>query len=314
MTPKDLYKILGVPETASASEIKKAYRKLAKRFHPDATGGDKKKEARFKEISEAYEVLGDEKKRAAYDEARRNPFGRAGGFPGGDAGGGFGQGSPFGNIDFGDLFSQYGQGRVHVEGSGGYSDLFEIFGGSRARRAPARGEDVVMRLEVELPEAALGAEKSIRIDRRRLTVKIPAGVTSGKTIRLAGQGHPGPSGGAPGDLLIELQERPHPRFRRRVTASGPDASGDIEVDLPISIEEAVLGGKTEVPTLEGSTVTVTIPPGSSSGQRLRLKGKGAQVKGGRGDLHAVVSVQVPREVPARARELIQEFSRLTRKS
>lgn len=313
MTPKDLYKILGVPETASASEIKKAYRKLAKRYHPDATGGDKTKEARFKELSEAYEVLGDEKKRAAYDEARRNPFGRAGGFPGSDAGDS-GQGSPFGNVDLGDLFSQYGQGHVHVEGSGGFSDLFEMFGSSRARRAPARGEDVVMRLEVELPEVALGAEKSIRIGGKLLTVKIPAGATTGKTIRLAGQGHRGPRGGAAGDLLIELHERPHPRFRRRMTPSGPDASGDIEIDLPISIEEAVLGGKTDVPTLEGSTATVTIPPGSSSGQRLRLKGKGAQVKGGRGDLHAVVSVQVPREVPDRARELIQEFGRLTRKS
>jgi DnaJ-class molecular chaperone len=181
-------------------------------------------------------------------------------------------------------------------------------GGAEARRAPQRGEDVVAKLEIELPEAALGTEKEIQVDGKRLTIKIPAGVTSGKTIRLAGQGQSRGHGAPPGDLLIELTERPHSRFRRR-----PEAPADIDVDLPVPFEIAILGGKTEVPTLEGTNVTLTVPPGSSSGRRLRLRGKGAATPKGRGDLHAVVSVQVPSEISERARELVSELARLTRK-
>jgi molecular chaperone DnaJ len=302
---KNHYQTLGVAETASAEEIKKAYRRLAKKYHPDVTGGDKAKEARFKEASEAYDTLGDEKKRAAYDEARRNPFaGAGGGFPsGGFSGGGF-------NIDLGDLFSRVGRGGGRGAGGGSsFSDLFNMFGGgAEARRAPQRGEDVVAKLEIELPEAALGTEKEIQVDGKRLTIKIPAGVTSGKTIRLAGQGQSRGHGAPPGDLLIELTERPHSRFRRR-----PEAPADIDVDLPVPFEIAILGGKTEVPTLEGTNVTLTVPPGSSSGRRLRLRGKGAATPKGRGDLHAVVSVQVPSEISERARELVSELARLTRK-
>ncbi|HEX9102930.1 MAG TPA: DnaJ C-terminal domain-containing protein, partial [Polyangia bacterium] len=302
MATKDFYKTLGVTEKASADELKKAYRKLAKKYHPDVTGGDKAKEAKFKELTEAYETLGDEKKRAQYDELRHNPF-AGGGMPGGGArppGGGFPGGAQ--GFDINDLFSQFGGrgagGRVYTyspgggaEGPdmGGLGDIFEMFrgqqaggGGARVRQQPRRGQDIVAKLEIDLPEAALGAEKSVTVDGKQLKIKIPAGVTSGKTIRLAGQGEPAPGKGAqPGDLLIELAERPHTRFRRRV-----DSPADIEVEVPVPVDVAVLGGKAQVQTLEGTTVNLSIPPGSSSGRKLRLKEKGAMQPGGkpRGDL------------------------------
>ncbi|HEY7956658.1 MAG: DnaJ C-terminal domain-containing protein [Polyangia bacterium] len=315
--PKDYYKVLGVAEAAPADEIKKAYRKLAKRFHPDVTGGDKAKENRFKEISEAYETLGDPKKRAIYDESKRNPF--AGGFPGGGAPGSYPGGAGGMNVDLDELLRKMGRagggGRTRVnvggQGGGGFADLFEMFGGGAAREPqPRKGEDVVARLEIDLPEAALGGEKAIVVDGKHLKIKIPPGVTDGKTIRLAGQGHPGGRGAPAGDLLIELHERPHPTFRRK----GP-GSPDIEVEVPVPVEVAILGGKAEVRTLEGPTLSVTIPPGTSSGKKLRLRGKGAHAGSGgaRGDLYADVSVQIPQQLPDRARELLEEFARLLKK-
>jgi molecular chaperone DnaJ len=329
MPTKDFYKTLGVSEKASADELKKAYRKLAKRYHPDVTGGDKGKEAKFKEVSEAYETLGDEKRRAQYDELRSNPFagggmpaggGRAGGFPGGAQG-----------FDINDLFSQFGGrgagGRVYsysggggpndsgAADAGGLGDIFEMFrgqqaAGASARAQPRRGQDVVAKLEVDLTDAALGGEKTVTVDGKQLKIKIPAGVTDGKTIRLAGQGQPAPRGGQPGDLLIELHEKPHALFRRR-----PEHPADIEVDVPVPVDVAVLGGKAPVQTLEGTTLTLSIPPGSSSGRKLRLKQKGAMQPGGksRGDLYAVVSVQVPTEISPEARELMEQFAKLTKK-
>ncbi|MGZ3429931.1 MAG: DnaJ C-terminal domain-containing protein [Polyangia bacterium] len=334
MANKDFYKTLGVSEKASAADIKKAYRKLAKKYHPDANAGDKDKEAKFKEVSEAYETLGDEKKRAQYDEIRSNPF--AGGMPGGARPGG-GAGFPGGaqGFDINDLFSQFGGrgagggGRVYTytpgggptEGGapdmGGLGDIFEMFrgqqqqGGARQRAQPRRGQDVVAKLEIDLTDAALGAEKQVTVDGKQLKIKIPAGVGSGKTIRLAGQGEPAPvKGGTAGDLLIELNERPHAKFRRR--AENP---ADVETDVQVPVDVAVLGGKAQVQTLEGTTVTLSIPPGSSSGRKLRLKEKGAMQAGGkpRGDLYAVVSVQVPSEISPQARELMEEFAKLTKK-
>jgi len=166
----------------------------------------------------------------------------------------------------------------------------------------------VAKLDIELPEAALGAEKAIVVEDKRLNVKIPAGVTDGKTIRLSGQGQPAPRGGTAGDLLIELHVKPHPRFSR---LTNPD---DLEVDVPVPVEVAVLGGKAQVPTLEGTTVTMSIPAGSSSGRRLRLKGKGAAPAGKpRGDLYAVVMIQVPTELSAEARTAFEAFVKLTQK-
>jgi DnaJ-class molecular chaperone len=334
---KDYYKTLGVAETASHDEIKKAYRKLAKKNHPDATGGDKSKEARFKDISEAYETLGDEKKRQQYDELRRNPF-AGGGMPGGQPYGG----AYAGGADVEEVLRRMraemgnqgrgggGRSRVRVDMGGGdpfggaggpggaggdswgafFGDLF----GGRASRGPApamKGDDILTRLEVELPEAALGAETEIMIDGKRLKVRIPAGVTTGKTIRLAGQGQPGARGAPNGDLLIEIHEKPHAIFRRR-----EPGSPDIEVEMPVPVDTAILGGKADVRTLEGTTLKLTIPPGTSSGKKLRLRGKGAHQPGSkdaRGDLYANVSIQVPSEIPDQAKDLITEFAKLTRR-
>jgi molecular chaperone DnaJ len=182
------------------------------------------------------------------------------------------------------------------------------FGGATAE-APHKGGDVTAKLEIELPEAALGAEKAITVDGKRLTVRIPAGVTDGKTIRLAGQGQPGIAGGPAGDLLIELHERPHPKFRRRAPGSP-----DIEADMPVPLETAVLGGKADLPTLEGTTISLTVPPGTSSGKKLRVRGKGAvSGKDQRGDLYASVSIQLPEHISDEAKDLIRRFAQLTRR-
>lgn len=314
-TRKDFYKVLGVSETATADEIKKAYRKLAKRYHPDVTGGDKSKETKFKEISEAYEVVGDEKKRAAYDAARKNPF--AGGFPGG--GSPFGAGFPGGgaqrvNIDLEDLLGRHRRGGGAEPGAGGdsFSDLFSDlfgFGGASGRGAQA-SRDITLHTELDLSTAALGGDHAVTTPQGRITVKIPPGIDEGQTIRVAGKGEPGTKGRPAGDLLIEVKIKPHPLFRRKGT--------NLEVDVPVTIEQAVLGAKVDVPTLEGKA-QVTVPAGSSSGLKLRLRGKGvpARAAGGtspqpRGDLYALLQIVVPKDIPPRARELITEFARLTK--
>ena len=287
---KDHYKTLGVSESASSEEIKKAFRRLAKKFHPDVTGGDKAKEARFKEVNAAYETVGDVKKRAQYDAERKNPFA--------------GVGARQVNIDFNEVFNRSGRG------GGGFSDIFsELFGGGggggggTATRPSARGPDITSRLEIDLPTAALGRDVAISVEGKRLTVKVPPGVEEGQTIRVAGRGAPGPRGA--GDLLLEVHVLPHPQLRR--------TGRDLEADLQLSIEVAVLGGKADVTTLEGH-VQVTVPAGTSSGTRLRLRGKGVPHRDGtRGDLYAVAQIVVPREVPQRGRELITEFAKLTKK-
>jgi molecular chaperone DnaJ len=320
MAQPDFYKVLGVTETASADEIKKAYRKLAKKYHPDVTGGDKAKEAKFKEVSQAYDVLGDEKRRGEYDQERKNPFaGASAGGPGGFSGfGGFpgfggtrtsgrrsGRGGGGGgiNIDLEDLLRNSGGG-----GGGGFADIFgDAFGGGQTAR---RGADIQTSIELTLPEAALGGEKSFTLEpgsasERRLTMRIPAGVEDGENIRLSGQGRPSPGGGAPGNLLIKVSIQPHPQFRRK--------GADIEVDVPITVDEAVLGTSAEIPTLEGTKAKVNIPAGTSSGTKLRLRGKGAgDRKGGRGDLYGVVQIAVPKAISDEARRLIEQFAELTR--
>ncbi len=336
MALPDYYKVLGVSETATADEIKKAYRKLAKKCHPDVTGGDKAKESRFKDISQAYDVLSDDKKREEYDTQRKNPFagasagGPGGGFPGGFpggfsdfsgfAGGGRGRRAAGGgqrmnmNLDLEDMLRQFGlnMGRDGAAG-GGFPGGFP--GGSRAeaREADGRGADVQTSLEITFTEAALGIEKAVVLEpgtagERRLTMRIPAGVEDGETLRLAGQGRPGIGGAPAGNLLVKIVVKPHAatKFRRK--------GADVEIDVPVPFDVAVLGGTAEVPTLEGTIATLKIPPGTPDGTLLRLRAKGAgDRKGGRGDLYGVIQIIVPKDISPEAREHLRKFAELTRR-
>ena len=280
----DPYKELGVSRSASPEEIKKAFRKLAKELHPDRNPGDKAAEDRFKRITAAFDILGDEEKKAKYDQGAIDADGNEQfrGFGGGRASGSpFGQG---GSSGFG--FSREGGpgGRANFEGV----DLDEIFGmfggGGRRPAGPQRGQDVRATLEISLEDAIAGATRRIQFsDGRTLDVTIPKGATDGQTIRLKGQGGPG-RGGEAGDALIELRLAAHPLFRRE--------GSDLVMDLPVSVPDAVLGGKVRVPTPEGA-VSMTIPKGANSGRVLRLKGRGAHEGGRRGDLLARLVVTLP---------------------
>ncbi len=298
MAERDLYEILGVPRTATADEIKKTYRRLAKKYHPDVNPGNKPAEEKFKEVTAAFEVLSDDKRRKLYDEfgadALRTGFDekradeyrrwkRQGAPPGG---------MPF---DFGDFATV----EVGDMGSFDFGSIFgEIFGGrgragARGRRQPfpTPGADAIGTVEVTLRDAVLGAERDVRIDGRTLRVKIPPGVGDGSRIRLAGQGGPGQSGGPAGDLFLEVKLAPHPHLRRE--------GKDLFLDLPVTVPEAVSGAEVRLPTFEGP-VSLRVPKGAQSGMRLRLRGKGLpDLKGGpRGDLYAVVQVVVPRTTDA----------------
>jgi DnaJ-class molecular chaperone len=307
---KNLYKILGVPEDADDGALKKAFRRLAKEYHPDATGGDKRKTERFKEVNEAYAVLGDRQKRAEYDRLRRAPVGNDG-FPQG-----------FDPETFAQVFGgrgPFGAGtRVRVQTQGGnvgdvgdLGDLFEsLFGGGPnpfargGRRAPSRGADLAGVLELGFREAALGTRKTIRGGSGApVEVQVPPGVDAGGKLRVPGQGGPAPRGGQPGDLHLEVRVLGDPILRR----SGPD----VEMDLPLTLGEAVLGTQVDVPTVDG-TVRLSVPAGTSSGAKLRLRGKGARRPDGtRGDQICRVQIVVPRLEPddAEGRRLVEELER-----
>lgn len=274
----DPYKELGVAKGASADEVKKAFRKLAKELHPDKNPGDKVSEERFKRITAAFDLLGDAEKRAKYDRGEidadgREQFrappgggGRSGGF--GGFGGSGGRGG-FEDIDLEELFGAFGGGG-RTAGRGG-------FGGGK-------GQDVRATLDISLEDSIAGTTRRIQFsDGRMLDVVIPKGASEGQVIRLKGQGAPG-RGGQAGDALIELKIAPHPVFKRD--------GADLTMDLPVSVPDAVLGGKIQVPTPEGA-VMMTIPKGSNSGKMLRLKGRGAYAAGKRGDLLARLVVTLP---------------------
>jgi DnaJ-class molecular chaperone len=283
---KDLYKVLGVAENADEAAIKKAYRKLAKEYHPDVTGNDKKKTERFKEINEAYAVLGDKDKRAEYERLKHAPV-RPDGMPEGFDAEAFartfggmrgGRGVTFESEDLGDLFATlFGDGR-----RGGASG----FGGARVR--PARGADVIGTIPISFAEAALGTRRSVRSGNgSTVEVTVPPGVESGGRLRVPGHGQPAPGkGGAPGDLYLEIEVRSDPHLVRN--------GSDIELDVPVTFSEAALGTKVQVPTVEGP-VTVTVPPGTSSGARLRLRGKGVKkADSSRGDQMVRVEIVAPK--------------------
>jgi molecular chaperone DnaJ len=308
---KDLYKVLGVAENASEAEIKKAYRRLAKANHPDATGGDKAKTERFKEIGDAYAILGDTNKRAEYDRLRHAPVGADGTPQGFDP-------RAFEEI-FGDLGRRGGPGGFRTGtfdgGPVNLADLFSnLFGGNRnpleGGHAPAaaRGADMAGKLAISVIEAALGTTRTVRTgDGQSIEVQVPPGVETGGRLRIPGKGGRAPAGGGrPGDLFLNITITPHP-FLRRV-------GDDIHVDLPISVIEALSGGRAQVPTVEG-LVWVTIPPGTSSDQKLRLRGKGAKKPDGqRGDQICCIQIVVPKldalEKHDEARRLVQELANL----
>jgi len=310
---KDYYEILGVSRSATEKDLKSAYRKLARKYHPDVNPGDKSAEEKFKEVSAAFAVLSDPEKRAKYDRGGHAAF-----EPGFD---------PFQGttIDFQDL------------GLGNLSDIFELFGGGGRRGRGVRhvpGEDLQLEMSLPFVSAIHGTTVEVAIPRAttcttcagrgrlangapcracrgggRVTVnetvkvRIPAGIDDGERVRIAGKGNDGVGGGRAGDAYVHIRVEPHPMFRRE----GPD----LVCDVPVGVVKATLGGDVDVPTLEGHA-TIKIPPGTRGGQRFRLKGRGVAARAGHpaGHLYAVVQIVTQKELDLRSRELLEEFARL----
>lgn len=272
---KNLYDILGVSKTASEAEIKSAYRKLARKYHPDLNKDNKEAAEKFKEVSAAYDIIGNKEHRQKYDNNEIDADGKPTGFGAGGFGGdgGFYSSYSAGGNPFGQGFS--GSGRAGMNGGFDFSSIFgeDIFsqfaGGAQGFQGGARrtrkGEDITYTMKISFLDAANGSEQKVFLGGKNINVKIPAGTKDGQTLRLKGLGHPSINGGENGDVLITLNVQPHPYFR----AEG----NDIHIELPITLKEAVLGAKITVPTLTGKVV-VKVPPYSDSGEKLRLKGKG----------------------------------------
>jgi len=277
---KDYYKILGVERGASDEEIKKAYRRLARKYHPDVSKEADAKE-RFQEVSEAYETLKDKDKRTAYDGL-----------------GSFRPGQDFRPPP--DWSERFHAGGMDDLGGIDLSDLFASFGGARARQGPRRGRDYEVGVHIGLHEAAHGAEVTLDLGGgRRVQARIPKGVTDGERLRLRGKGGAGAKGGPPGDLYLDIALHPHPLFK-------PNGH-DLYLDVPLAPWEAALGAEVRIPTLEGQ-VTMKVPAGSKGGQRLRLAGKGLpRPQAGAGDLYAVLSVAAPSVLSEREKELFEEL-------
>ena len=284
---KDLYLILGVKKSDDAAAIKKQYRKLARELHPDKTKGDKKLEEKFKSVSEAYEVLSDDKKRAEYDEMRE-AF-KGGRIPQGgpNFGGGF-QGG-----DFSDLF-----------GGGGSQDIFgTIFG---AGHGPRRGQDLAATTTISFRDSIFGTELDLKLapqggKANSVTTRIPGGINDGAKIKLKGRGGKGPAG--PGDLFVTVNVVKHPIFSRNEL--------NLLMSLPVTFTEAALGADIKVPTIDGDEVTVRIAPGTPSGRTLRIKSRGVKTAKGTGDLLITVEVQVPQRVDGKAKEALEAFAKAT---
>lgn len=277
---RDFYEELGVSKTASTDEIRKAYRKLAAKLHPDRNPGNKGAEARFKAVNRAHQALSDAKKRALYDE-----FGEEGLREGFDAENmrryqraASGAGGRGGRVQFEEIFG--GQG-------GGFGDLFgDLFAGRAQKRAPRKGPDVASEVLVDFVSAIRGAELKLKVQDTsdEVTVRVPKGAGDGDKVRVPGRGAPGPFGGAPGDLVLAIRVGPHPFFKRDGL--------DLYLDLPITIGEAYRGAKVRVPTPDGA-VTLTVPKGAQSGQHVRLKNRGVERKTERGDLYVRFLIKIP---------------------
>ena len=281
---KDLYAVLGVKKSDDSSAIKKQYRKLARELHPDKTKGDKKLEERFKEVSEAYEILSDDKKRGEYDEMR-DAF-KSGRIPNGGMPGG----GNFSNADFQNLF-------------GGGGDIFSnLFGGGGFTRQPQRGQDIGAEATLSFRDSIFGTEISVRINGKVVHVRVPAGIKDGNKIKVKGKGHSGPGGA--GDLYVTINVVKHPVFSRDEL--------NLKMSLPVTFAEATLGGDVKVPTIDGDEVTLRIAPGTSNGRVLRVKGRGIETAKGRGDLLVTIDVQVPQRVEGAAKKALEDFASATK--
>jgi curved DNA-binding protein len=312
MAKRDYYEVLGVSRKATEEEMKKAYRKLALKYHPDRNKGNKEAEERFKEINEAYAVLSDKEKRKQYDTFGAEGFHQR-----------FTQEDIFRNFKFGDIFQDlgfsddvfstlFGRGfkrggpRSDFDAGGpGFSQFFRQGSSGHQQPRPQKGVDLATDLRITLEEAATGSERRLKLARgdanAELTVKIPPGIRSGQKLRLAGKGQAGPHGGKPGDLLIRIHVRDHPVFERE--------EDDIIVGKEITYSQAVLGMTVDVQTLDGIR-RVKVPPGTQGQMRLRLKEQGIphMKGGGKGDLYVKVIVKVPKSLTDRQKELIEQLA------
>ena len=282
---KDFYKVLGVAKDVSEAELKKTYRKLSRKYHPDTNPGDAKAEAKFKEISEAYSVLSDKKERAEYDQMRAmgpgprfNPGAGggqqyAGGFPGG------------------------------ANMGGGFEDVFaNLFGGGGFNRGPQKGADLSMSSTLDFIDGVKGTQLKVRLGSGETTIKIPAGVQDGQKIKIAGKGQASPNGGPAGDLIIAVTVKPHPVFTRD--------GMNLRVTVPVTFAEAVIGATIQVPTLGGEPVKLKVAPGTPNGRVLRVKGRGVVTTKGEGDLLATVEIAVPSHISEKAKQALEAFEEL----
>lgn len=298
MSDDDPYSILGVSKSATQDEIKKAYRKLAKKLHPDLNPGDKAKEAEFQLISNAYDLLGDEEKRKRFDageidasgqEQHRQQYYRH--YADNDPQGRYSSGAGYSDFqDFSEVFSDLFSRRADRSGRAEYG----------RRDFDARGGDIRYNMEVDFLDAALGAKRSISLpDGTQIDLKIPAGLRDGQTLRLKGKGQPGFGKGPAGDAYVTVSVRSHPLYTRD--------GNDIEIELPVTFDEAVLGAKVEVPTISGS-VSMRLPKGASSGHRLRLKGKGIASPNGSGDQYVRLKIVLPQAIDSEMEALAKRWS------
>ena len=301
MSKRDFYEVLGVAKTASEKEIKKAYKKLAMKFHPDKNPDDPTAADKFKEVKAAYEILMDKEKRTAYDQFGHNAFENPG-MGGGQRGGHQGFGQQGGYSDFEDMFG------------GAFGDMFSNargcrggFGGRHSTR-PQKGEDLQYTMEIDLEDAISGASRVIDLPvfegsvqtNKKLNIKIPAGIEEGGRIRLSGKGHPGINGGPQGDVYIQMNIRPHPRYTRE--------GNNLLCKATTDFVTAALGGKVEVNTL-GGAISLKIPEGTQTGRKFRLKGKGVtDRKGNTGDLIVQLIIETPLNLSDRQKELLNEFA------
>ncbi len=309
---EDYYKILGVEKSASEEDIKKAYRKLAMKFHPDKNPGNKQAEEKFKKLSEAYAVLSDQEKRKQYDSFGSDAFRQR-----------YSQEDIFKNFDFSDILKEFGsdpggrgsrgfgggRSRTFTFGRGGGDPFADLFGGSPGyaqQQMPQKGQDYEYNLSITLEESVFGAEKKLSLQKEdhveEINIKIPPGISSGKKLRLAGKGSPGYDRGQPGDLFLNINVLPHPIFARDGV--------DIYVEKAVNYSQAALGATIDVPTVEGITKRIKIPAGTQSNTKIRMKGYGVPnlKNGGKGDQYVKISVNVPKKLTEHQAQLVRKLA------